>query len=62
MIVSRCCHCAAVLCCAPVRRMHGSMPAFLLFPSDARFVLKETSFREEFHIYKDNPCEILNNL
>lgn len=66
MIVSSCCHCAVVLCRAPVRRMHGSVPAFLLFSSDVRvdtrFVLEETSFREEIHNYKDNPWEILNNL
>lgn len=66
MIVSRCCHCAVVLCCAPARRMHGSMPDFLLFPSDVRvdaqFGLEETSFREDLYIYKDSPWEILNNL
>lgn len=46
--------------------MHGSMPAFPLFPSDvrvdARLVLEESSLREVIHIYKDNPWEILNNL
>lgn len=66
MIVSRCCHCAVVLCCAPGRRMHGSVPAFPLFPShvrvDALFVLEETSSREEIHIHRDSAWKNLNNL
>lgn len=41
--------------------MHGSMPAFPLFPSpvcvDARFVLGETRFRAEIQISEDNPWE-----